>query len=195
MKSIWTWRNVWRNISLQYYFSAFPYCMPEKFPTLQNSNHGVFKRQSPLTVKKKPVHLKNTWKPVQAENLQNATSETHFLSPSRPAWNESKPLKSPFSITFTDAINIFIKQSLRTRGIPFQITMDTPDAVMLAAMEEARLSAKDSNAKTYANVEDALAGLKKWIMPLFGPVDSKKITNFWWSKEQTCLCLTMWSDC
>lgn len=28
--------------------------------------------------------------------------KTHFLSFIRPAWNESKPLKSPFFITFTD---------------------------------------------------------------------------------------------
>ena len=28
--------------------------------------------------------------------------KTHFLSPSRPARKELKPLKSPFSITFTD---------------------------------------------------------------------------------------------
>ena len=29
-------------------------------PQLQNSNRGASKRQSPLIVKKKPVHLKNT---------------------------------------------------------------------------------------------------------------------------------------
>ena len=39
--------------------------------------------------------------------------------------------------------------------------MDTPNAVTLAAMEEARQLAKDLNAKTYANVEDALAELEK----------------------------------
>ena len=64
-------------------------------------------------------------------------------------------------MSLTTAINIFIKQSLRTRSIPFQITMDTPNAVTLAAMEEARKLANDSNAKTYASVEDALAELKK----------------------------------
>ena len=39
--------------------------------------------------------------------------------------------------------------------------MDTPNAATLAAMEEARQLAKDPNTKTYANVEDALAELKK----------------------------------
>ena len=64
-------------------------------------------------------------------------------------------------MSLTTAINIFIKQSLRIRSIPFQITMDTPNAVTLAAMEEARNLASDPNAKTYASAEDALAELKK----------------------------------
>ena len=69
---------------------------------------------------------------------------------------EAEAMFDSLGMSLTTAINIFIKQSLRTRGIPFQITMDTPNAVTLAAMEEAH-----PNAKTYANVEDALAELKK----------------------------------
>ena len=74
---------------------------------------------------------------------------------------EAEAMFDSLGMSLTTAINIFIKQSLRTRGIPFQITMDTPNAVTLAAMEEARQLAKDLNAKTYANVEDALAELEK----------------------------------
>ena len=74
---------------------------------------------------------------------------------------EAEAMFDSLGMSLTTAINIFIKQSLRARGIPFQITMDTPNAVTLAAMEEARQLAKDPNTKTYANVEDALAELKK----------------------------------
>ena len=74
---------------------------------------------------------------------------------------EAEAMFDSLGMSLTTAINIFIKQSLRTRGIPFQITMDTPNAVTLAAMEEARQLAKDPNSKTYASVEDALAELKK----------------------------------
>ena len=74
---------------------------------------------------------------------------------------EAEAMFDSLGMSLTTAINIFIKQSLRARGIPFQITMDTPNAVTLAAMEEARQLAKDPNVKTYANVEDALAELKK----------------------------------
>lgn len=74
---------------------------------------------------------------------------------------EAEAMFDSMGMSLTTAINIFIKQSLRTRSIPFQITMDTPNAVTLAAMEEARNLASDPNAKAYASVEDALAELKK----------------------------------
>ena len=74
---------------------------------------------------------------------------------------EAEAMFDSMGMSLTTAINIFIKQSLRTRSIPFQITMDTPNAATLAAMEEARQLASDTNAKTYASVEDALAELKK----------------------------------
>ena len=74
---------------------------------------------------------------------------------------EAEAMFDSMGMSLTTAINIFIKQSLRTRSIPFQITMDTPNAVTLAAMEEARQLASDTNAKTSASVEDALAELKK----------------------------------
>jgi DNA-damage-inducible protein J len=59
------------------------------------------------------------------------------------------------------AINIFIKQSLRTNGISFQITLDTPNNGTVATMEEASKLAKNQNAQTYAMVENPLAELKK----------------------------------
>ena len=74
---------------------------------------------------------------------------------------EAEEMFDSMGMSLTTAINIFIKQSLRTRSIPFQITMDVPNAVTLAAMQEARQLANDPNAKTYTNVEDALAELKK----------------------------------
>ena len=66
---------------------------------------------------------------------------------------EAEAMFDSMGMSLTTAINIFIKQSLRTRSIPFQITMDTPNAVTLAAMEEARNLASDPNSKTYASVE------------------------------------------
>lgn len=55
----------------------------------------------------------------------------------------------------------FIKQSLRTNSIPFQITLDTPNNVTVAIMEEASKLAKNQNAQTYAMVEDDFVALKK----------------------------------
>ena len=43
---------------------------------------------------------------------------------------EAEAMFDSLGMSLTTAINIFIKQSLRTRGIPFQITMDTPNRVL-----------------------------------------------------------------
>ena len=74
---------------------------------------------------------------------------------------EAEAMFDSLGMSLTTAINIFIKQSLRARGIPFQITMDSPNAVTLAAMEEARKLANNPDTVAYADVEEALAELKK----------------------------------
>ena len=74
---------------------------------------------------------------------------------------EAEAMFDSLGMSLTTAINIFIKQSLRARGIPFQITMDSPNAVTLAAMEEARKLANNPGTVAYADVEEALAELKK----------------------------------
>ena len=77
---------------------------------------------------------------------------------------EAEAMFDSLGMSLTTAINIFIKQSLRTRGIPFQITMDIPNAVTLAAMEEARQLAKDPNAKTVLSLIMVL----KMVVQYFG---------------------------
>jgi len=74
---------------------------------------------------------------------------------------EAEDMFNAMGMSLTTAINIFVKQSLRTRSIPFPITMDTPNAVTMAAMEEARRLSKDPNAVRYTSVEDALSALKR----------------------------------
>jgi DNA-damage-inducible protein J len=41
------------------------------------------------------------------------------------------------------------------------VTLNTPNAVTLAAMQEAERLAKDPNAKRYSDVEEALRELKR----------------------------------
>ncbi len=48
----------------------------------------------------------------------------------------AEKLFSNFGITITDAINIFLHQSLLTGGLPFAIKMPQPNDTTLVAMQE-----------------------------------------------------------
>lgn len=60
---------------------------------------------------------------------------------------------------FVHCIDIFVRQSLRERGIPFKITEGTPNKETVSAMLEAERIAKDPNVKGYHNVDELFADL------------------------------------
>ena len=64
-------------------------------------------------------------------------------------------------MNLSTAFNIFVRQSLRDGGIPFEIKMDQPNKETMAAMLEAERIAKDPNVKHYSDVEEALRELKR----------------------------------
>ena len=49
---------------------------------------------------------------------------------------EAEKLFSNFGMTISDAVNIFIHQSLLSEGLPFPLKLPKPNATTLAAMEE-----------------------------------------------------------
>jgi len=54
-----------------------------------------------------------------------------------PATKEAvEKLFSKFGITVTDAVNMFLHQSLLEGGLPFQLKIPQPNATTLAAMQE-----------------------------------------------------------
>lgn len=73
---------------------------------------------------------------------------------------QCEALYGELGMNLTTAINVFLRQSLRSGGFPFDVTLNTPNAVTLAAMQEAKRLAKDPNAKRYSDVEEALEELK-----------------------------------
>ena len=62
-------------------------------------------------------------------------------------------------ITMSTAFNIFVRQSLRERGIPFKITEGTPNRETVSAMLEAERIAKDPTVKGYHDVDEFFADL------------------------------------
>ena len=70
-------------------------------------------------------------------------------------------LYNELGMNLTTAINVFLRQSLRVGGLPFEVTLGTPSASLAAAMLEAERLSKDPNVKGYDDVEDALRELKR----------------------------------
>ncbi len=64
-------------------------------------------------------------------------------------------------MNMTTAINIFLRQSLRVGGLPFDVRVDLPNKETIAAMLEAERLAKDPTAKRYSDVDKALTALKE----------------------------------
>ena len=59
------------------------------------------------------------------------------------------------------AVNIFAKAVLRERKIPFEISLNQPNAETLAAMREAERIAKDPSVKGYTDLDKMFADLAK----------------------------------
>lgn len=64
-------------------------------------------------------------------------------------------------INLTTAINVFLRQSLRVGGFPFDVRIEQPNKDTIEAMLEAERILKDSSVKRYSDVEEALKELKE----------------------------------
>ncbi len=69
-------------------------------------------------------------------------------------------LFSELGMNLSTAFNIFVRQSLREGGIPFDITLGQPNKETAAALIEAERIAKDSSVKGYTDLDELFADLK-----------------------------------
>lgn len=76
---------------------------------------------------------------------------------------QAERLFSQFGITITDAINIFLHQSLNYGGIPFELKTDKPNAETIAAMEEADRISRDPSTKRYSNFSELLSEVQNEV--------------------------------
>ena len=74
---------------------------------------------------------------------------------------QADALFSELGMNLSTAFNIFVRQSLREGGIPFEIRTEQPNKETMAAMLEAERIAKDPSVKHYSDVEEALRELKR----------------------------------
>ena len=74
---------------------------------------------------------------------------------------QCEALYGELGMNLTTAINVFLRQSLRVGGFPFEVRLDQPNKETIAAMLEAKRIAKDPSVKHYSDVEEALRELKR----------------------------------
>lgn len=74
---------------------------------------------------------------------------------------QCEALYSELGMNLTTAINVFLRQSIRAGGFPFEVRVDRPNKETIAAMLEAEKISKDPNIQRYSDVEEALKELKR----------------------------------
>ena len=71
---------------------------------------------------------------------------------------QADALFSELGMNLTTAFNIFVRQSIREGGIPFEISINQPNK---ETMLEAERIAKDPSVKGYNDLDELFADLKK----------------------------------
>lgn len=74
---------------------------------------------------------------------------------------QCEALYGELGMNLTTAINVFLRQSLRVGGFPFEVRLEQPSAETIAAMQEAERIARDPETERYTDVEEALRVLKR----------------------------------
>ncbi len=69
-------------------------------------------------------------------------------------------LYGELGMNLTTAINVFLRQSLRVGGFPFEVKLDQPNKETMAAMLESERIAKDPSVKGYTDLDELFADLK-----------------------------------
>lgn len=75
--------------------------------------------------------------------------------------DEAEKIYSELGLTMTAAINLFLRASIRQSGIPFDLTLNRPNAETLSAIEEGRRIAADDKVRAYGTMEELKAALEK----------------------------------
>lgn len=68
---------------------------------------------------------------------------------------------SELGINMTTAVNMFLRQTIRENGIPFELKLNVPNLQTVEAIEEGRRIAFDKNTVGYKSIEDLRAALEE----------------------------------
>ncbi len=75
--------------------------------------------------------------------------------------SQADALFNELGMNISTAFNIFVRQALREKRIPFDISLSQPNQETIAAIIEAERIAKDSSVKGYTDLDELFADLEK----------------------------------
>ena len=74
----------------------------------------------------------------------------------------AQAMLAEFGLDLSTAVNMFLRQMLREKAIPFEIRKDVPNATTLASIQEVEEMEKHPElSKTYQSVDDLMENLLK----------------------------------
>ncbi len=72
---------------------------------------------------------------------------------------QAEKIFEALGLNMTTAVNIFLRQSIRENGIPFDVKLSVPNETTASAIKEGRALAYDSSKKGYSSISDLRAAL------------------------------------
>ena len=71
----------------------------------------------------------------------------------------AEQLFNELGLNLTTAVNMFLRQAIRTGGIPLEVQLNSPNEVTAAAIAEGRQLLRDNAAKGYHTMDELRAAL------------------------------------
>ena len=72
-------------------------------------------------------------------------------------------LYNKLGLTMSTAINMFLKESVRTNSLPLSLKLDEPNEETIKAIEESKEIVKNKKSKGYTNIKDLRKALGVWV--------------------------------
>lgn len=88
-----------------------------------------------------------------------ATTNINIRTDSR-VKSEAETIFEALGLNMTTAINMFLRQTIRENGIPFELKLDIPNEETAAAIKEGRALAYDKDATGYTDMDALKAALE-----------------------------------
>lgn len=73
--------------------------------------------------------------------------------------NQAEYILNELGLNLSTAVNIFLRQVIREKGIPFDVKLDIPNEETKAAIEEGDKLVADKNTKRYNSAQELRAEL------------------------------------